>query len=414
MARRLYEQCLLSAACGVMVSMPVWASDVPCEAQVLQQLGWQAAPQSAQPWLQDALICQMSNLKAAQNQSLLYYPSHWHQDVAVLQAALNSQASRCAFQFKMSDAVQAATQKLSLNARFRFTAVQASWVNFGTRERSLWQQTRSFGRRFEPKYSNSQAFEVFYSGKVRAECSTGRQIAQIATLRELFGDEDFNRVFTASELSIGTSVSLHETDSVLLGRHKGEWFQDGSGRKTAALGRQAWLGAPGMIVHVKEASYLDDVSNQAENFVVVAVSEAAQQQLSQGQGLTRFQRDNVQLWQLSQSINQVGMRYFERLLIEKDSTLWQALPPAQRIVAKQMLALLQQPFYQEFLIYVHPMGIKSVGFHVARLLDRNPRTPYTIELALHNIPTEVYQRWLQAQLQNCRSHQSLQDAVSAS
>ncbi|UOO91843.1 hypothetical protein [Vitreoscilla stercoraria] len=413
MARRLYRQGLW-AVCCVMGSMSAWASDLPCEAQVLQGLGWQAVSQAVQPRLQDASICNMPHLQAAQSQSSLHYPSHWHQNVAVLQAALNSQASRCAFQFKMSAAVQSATQKLSLNTGFRFTAVQASWVNFGANERLLWRQTQSFGRRFEPQYTHSDAFEVFYSGKVRTECSTGRQIAQIATLRELFGDEDFNRVFTAAELSIGRSISLHDTDSILLGRHKGEWFQDGSGRKTAALGRQAWLGAPGMIVHVKDASYLDDISNQAENFVVVAVSAAAQQQLSQGQGLIRFQRDNLKLWHLSQSINQVDRRYFQRLLIEKDSNLWQALPQAQRQIANQMLALLQQPFYQEFLIYVHPMGIQSVGFHMARLLDRNPRTPYTIELALHNIPTEIYQRWLQAQLQKCHIHQRLQDAGSAS
>ena len=68
-----------------------------------------------------------------------------------------------------------------------------------------------------------------------------------------------------------------------------------------------------------------------------------------------------------------------------------------------MLALLQQPFYQGFDVHVHPMGRKPVAFHIARLLDRNPRTPFKIELTLHNLPTEIYNRWVQSQLAACRA-----------
>ena len=60
--------------------------------------------------------------------------------------------------------------------------------------------------------------------------------------------------------------------------------------------------------------------------------------------------------------------------------------------------LLDDPFYQQFVIYVHPRGIRPIGYHVARLLDRNPRTPFSIDLAVHNLHTTLYRRWREAQL----------------
>ncbi|NEL41915.1 MAG: hypothetical protein G3W69_29415, partial [Xanthomonas perforans] len=59
------------------------------------------------------------------------------------------------------------------------------------------------------------------------------------------------------------------------------------------------------------------------------------------------------------------------------------------------------PFYQGFLVYVHPKGTKPIGYHVARLLDRNPRTPYAIDLTLHNLRSTLYWRWIDWQLQQC-------------
>ncbi len=45
--------------------------------------------------------------------------------------------------------------------------------------------------------------------------------------------------------------------------------------------------------------------------------------------------------------------------------------------------------------------IEEIPEAVARLLDRNPRTPYSIDLALHNLHTTLFRRWLQAQLRDC-------------
>ena len=64
-------------------------------------------------------------------------------------------------------------------------------------------------------------------------------------------------------------------------------------------------------------------------------------------------------------------------------------------------AALDDPFYRGFELYVHRQGVKPVGFHVARMLDRNPRTPYRIELALHNLHTTLFERYVAYQLRIC-------------
>ncbi|KAG1356753.1 hypothetical protein G6F61_014600 [Rhizopus arrhizus] len=51
------------------------------------------------------------------------------------------------------------------------------------------------------------------------------------------------------------------------------------------LGRQAFVGVPGFIEHVYDKGTLDDLSNQAENFVVVEVGEGAAQALALHGGL---------------------------------------------------------------------------------------------------------------------------------
>ena len=66
-----------------------------------------------------------------------------------------------------------------------------------------------------------------------------------------------------------------------------------------------------------------------------------------------------------------------------------------------MDAILSDPFYGGFMIYVHAQGVQPVGFHIARLLDRNPGTPFHIELALHNLHTELYLRYVRHEIDAC-------------
>lgn len=379
-----------------------------CVQGLLQRLGWrfeQAAV--AAPQVHGGPVCTRASLAEAQAAGDLrvQWPARFNdaQRQAVLQGLLDDPATVCAYTFELGAAVKRATQALQDNPDFRFSGLQLGWIGFGARGAPAqgWQRVRSLGRGYVPAAGNSRALQAFYSGRVRAECGVGRQVAQLATQRELYGDAAFDAEFAADELSIGTFLGLHDTDSILLGAHAGDFFADGKAVRTAARGRQAFVGVPGFIEHVFDATTLDDLSNQAENFVVVDVGDAAAQALAAQGGLAGYDQRNHELWQLAQTLPRLGRRYFERLLFERDPDLRRQLAPRYRGTLARMDQLLDDPFYQQFVIYVHPRGIRPIGYHVIRLLDRNPRTPFSIDLALHNLHTTLYRRWREAQLRHC-------------
>ncbi|HVJ37909.1 MAG TPA: hypothetical protein VM687_08910, partial [Stenotrophomonas sp.] len=321
-----------------------------------------------------------------------------------VQGLFDQPATLCAYAFKLGEAARRASQRLAANPGFRFTALQAGWISFGNGAHAQgWTQFRSFGRGYQPLAGNSAALDAFYRGQVRGECGVGRQVAQLATQRELYGDPGFDAAFAPGELSIGTFVTLHDTDSILLGRHAGSFLADGKGVRSAALGRQAFMGVPGFIEHAFSKRFLDDLSNQAENFIVVDVSDQAAHALHAHAGLAYYDRVNRRLWELAQQVQAPGRRGFERLLYERDADALKHLNNDERAVVAQMQALLDDPFYRGFIVYVHPRGVRPIGYHIARLLDRNPRTPFTIDLALHNLHTTLYQRWIAYRLAQCAS-----------
>ena len=390
---------------------PAWVVAAPspdCTQGLLQRLGWRFEEASlTAPQVRGGPVCTRASLADSQAAGDLQVrwpaalPAAARQ--ALLQQLLDDPATVCAYAFELGAATRRATSALQGNPTFRFSGPQLGWIGFGLQGAPAqgWQRTRSFGRGFVPRAGNSHALEAFYSGVVRAECGVGRQVAQLATQRELYGDAAFDTGFAAEELSIGTFLALHDTDSILLGAHAGDFFADGKAVRTSAMGRQAFVGVPGFIEHVYDKGTLDDLSNQAENFVVVEVGEGAAQALALRAGLAWYDQRNAELWKLAQDIPRIGQRYFERLLFERDPQLRARLAPRYHAALVRMDQLLDDPFYQQFVIYVHPRGIRPIGYHIVRLLDRNPRTPFSIDLAVHNLHTTLYRRWREAQLRHC-------------
>ncbi|CAH0066158.1 conserved exported protein of unknown function [Stenotrophomonas maltophilia] len=384
------------------------ATAADCTQGLLQRLGWRFDEAAlSTPQVHGGAVCTRASLAESQAAGDLHV--RWPADMsatarqALLQQLLDDPATVCAYAFELGAATQRAATALQGNPGFRFSGLQLGWIGFGLHgaQAQGWQRTRSFGRGFVPTASNSQALQAFYSGNVRAECGVGRQVAQLSAQRELYGDAAFDAEFAAEELSIGTFLALHGTDSILLGAHSGDFFADGKAVRTSAMGRQAFVGVPGFIEHVYEKGTLDDLSNQAENFVVVDVGADAAQALATHGGLAWYDQRNVELWKLAQDIPRIGQRYFERLLFERDPDLRARLEPRYHATLARMDQLLDDPFYQQFVIYVHPRGIRPIGYHIARLLDRNPRTPFSIDLAVHNLHTTLYRRWREAQLRHC-------------
>ena len=390
---------------------PAWVGAAPsldCTQGLLQRLGWRFEEASlTAPQVRGGPVCTRASLADSQAAGDLQVrwpaalPAAARQ--ALLQQLLDDPATVCAYAFELGAATRRATSALQGNPTFRFSGPQLGWIGFGLQGAPAqgWQRTRSFGRGFVPRAGNSHALQAFYSGAVRAECGVGRQVAQLATQRELYGDAALDTGFAAEELSIGTFLALHDTDSILLGAHAGDLFADGKAVRTSAMGRQAFVGVPGFIEHVYDKGTLDDLSNQAENFVVVEVGEGAAQALALHAGLAWYDQRNAELWKLAQDIPRIGQRYFERLLFERDPQLRAGLAQRYHAALVRMDQLLDDPFYQQFVIYVHPRGIRPIGYHIVRLLDRNPRTPFSIDLAVHNLHTTLYRRWREAQLRHC-------------
>lgn len=391
------------------VAPPAPAADsAACMLPLLQRLGWQLHDAGiAAPVIHGGEPCRRASLDAARQRgdlrALLPRSYDNAQRERVYRDLLDDPATLCAYAFQLGEATRRAAARLQDNRGYRFSALQLGWIGFGPRGARAqgWQRFRSFGRGYAPVASNAVALEAFYSGQVRSECGVGRQVAQLATQRELYGDAGFDREFAPGELSIGTFLTLHDTPSILLGANAGEFFADGKAVRTSRLGRQAFMGVPGFIEHVFDKRHLDDINNQAENFVIADVSAEAAEALARHGGLAHYDALNRRLWELSRQMPVHHGRYFERLLHERDPALRDALPEAQRPLLAQMDALLADPVYRGMMLYVHPKGVRPLGYHVARLLDRNPRTPYSIDLALHNLHTTLFRRWLQAQLRDC-------------
>jgi hypothetical protein len=379
-----------------------------CLQRLLERLGWQISIAAIDaPRVHAGPVCERADLRQAQAAGDLRVelPRAWAADQRqrFLQTLVDDPATVCAYAFVLGEATRRAATRLQDNPGYRFSALQLGWIGFGVggSRAQGWEGFRSLGRGYQPAGRNSVALQAFYDGRVRSECGVGRQVAQLATQRELYGDAAFDTAFTPGELSIGTFLTLHNTDSILLGHHAGEFLADGKAVRTAERGRQAFMGAPGFIEHVFDRVTLDDINNQAENFVIVDVSAAAADALRTHGGFAHYDRVNHRIWELASRMPGPGLRRFERLLAERDPELRAALPADQQPLLAELDRLLDDPFYREFVIYVHPRGIRPVGYYIARLLDRNPRTPFAFELGLHNLHTTLYRRWIDTQLRQC-------------
>jgi hypothetical protein len=381
-----------------------------CTRALLESLGWRFDEDAAAsaPRLEPGTPCTRSDLSAARAAGDLRatLPAGWHGAGAEAwyAALLEHPATICAYAFRLGEATRRAVDRLAANDGYRFTALQLGWIGFGAggAARDGWRPIASFGRGFVPRAGNWRAIEGFYHGRVRAECGVGRQVAQYAAQAELYGPEGFEAAFAAEEIVIGRWRVLNAGNGLLQGASAGAFTRDGAARHASRLGRQAFAGVPGYLEHVFPRHALDDIDNQAQNFVVYAVDADAAEALRARDGFAHYNAEARRLWELSRRFPQSRPpRYFQRLLLEDDARLRERLPPPLQALSAEMAALLADPFFGGFHVYVHRHGVLPVGHHVVRMLDRNPRTPFHIAFALHNVHTTLRRRYLDHRLAAC-------------
>lgn len=394
---------LLMLACA-----PGVAATPGCEQALLESLGWRfATTQVAEPRIQAGAPCDRASLAEAQAAGDLRVLLPTLLDPAArarLHARLLADpASTCAFGFRLGDATRRGVDQLVGNRGFRFSWLQVGWIGFGPTGagRDGWTRIAPFGRGYIPRNGNWNAIQGFYRGQVRAECGVGRQVAQFAAQAELFGPAGFDDAFAAEEIAIGTWHVLNRSGGILQGAAAGEYTRDGLARDASARGRQALMGVPGYIGHVFDRSHLDDIHNQAQNFVVYDVSAAAAAALRRHGGFAHYNARMDEAWALARTLPAGGRHHFQRLLFERDARLRTRLAGSQLDTLARLDAILADPFFTGFHVYVHRQGVQPIGYHLARMLDRNPRTPFKVEFALHNVHTTLMRRWFEHRLRYC-------------
>ena len=385
------------------------AADRGCERALLEELGWRfVASDAAHPRIEAGRPCERGSLAEAQAMGDLRVTVPSNASAPALSTLhrelLAHSGTTCAYAFKLGDATRRAVDRLAANPGYRFSGLQAGWIGFGIggAGRDGWRRIAPFGRGYVPSAGNWDAINAFFSGEVRAECGVGRQVAQFAAQAELYGPSGFDAAFAAEEIAIGTWHVLNRSGGILQGAAAGVMTHDGLARQASALGRQAFMGVPGYIEHVLGRDTLDDINNQAENFVVYDVSAGAEAALRARGGFADYNTMAAELWRLSRLLPAEGSRYFERLLVERDPALRAQLGGARGETLAALDAIVADPFFIGLRIYVHRHGVTPVAYHFVRLLDRNPRTPFRIALALHNVHTTLMQRWIDNRLLTCR------------
>ncbi|HEY5804066.1 MAG TPA: hypothetical protein VIT90_10280 [Lysobacter sp.] len=409
--RRSRAAVALGAALALLAGAACAAPDLNagCTQRLLQELGWRfVAADVAAVEVHAGTPCDRASLAEARTAGDLVVRIPNGVDAAttdrVAAGLLHHAATRCAYGFALGTATRRAIDRLVANPGFRFSSVQIGWIGFGPTgsRRDGWKPIAPFGRGYQPSGANSRAIDAFYVGHVRGECGLGRQVAQYASQAELYGMDAFDAEFAADEIVIGTFNRLQPTRSILVGSSAGELTRDGRAAQASQQGRQAFMGLPGFIFHVFDRSKLDDLNNQAENFVVYDLSAEAAAALRERGGFEFYNERNREVWSLARSVQaRKPRRYFERLVYERDAGLRAQQSGETLATLARIDELLDDPFYRGFEVYVHHQGVKPVGFHIARLLDRNPRTPFRIELALHNLHTTLYDRYIAHRLRDC-------------
>jgi hypothetical protein len=98
---------------------------------------------------------------------------------------------------------------------------------------------------------------------------------------------------------IGRFSLLQRSNSVLLGA-AGEFERDGLAVHASARGCQAFSRPAGFIVHVLPRETLDDINNQAKNFVIHHVDAAAESLRRQG-GFEPFNEFAAAAWAITRT-----------------------------------------------------------------------------------------------------------------
>jgi hypothetical protein len=254
-----------------------------------------------------------------------------------------------------------------------------------------------------------------YHSMFSSECGTGLQLAEYSTLNELFGTAEMENRFQPENIFVGDWSDVNQSQSVIHGKVGRRVFSM-DGLEYAQQGSRMLIGLPGYIGSLYDESHLDDKTNRNENFIVVDASEAAAQALVSRGGLLKYLDYLKTIWKLTSTLSSEELQGLQTLANEGKlqsadiRSITQAMPPPvldrrdkpdASATALQVAEMLSDPFLNETKVYVHPIGVKPISWHILRLARVNSRTPYGVSFYAEATHGEIFDRWLDLQLQSC-------------
>jgi hypothetical protein len=383
-------------------------ADLDCKLGVLSELGWslELNPQLKQPQVIAKNICNattinqigfsgylrliLPNDKTANGRLI---PSAILAEEAAVDAALRAPQSMCAYGLYYGPALKAAAQKLTDNHWYSFN----SFLHSGSVRLDGvdgWKRVSCSAdeKCFVPS-NNAQAINSLYSASFASECGSGLHLAEYSAIYELFGAQEFNTRFTAQEIFASNWPNVESSLSVIHGRTGRRYFdKDGTSYVTGdGGGALALVGVPGYLGNVFGEDYLDRSADRGENFIIVSTTPAAAMAFAANQGFSGYNQIARRIWELSQGMDQqetLNLEFFGR-----------GMSPNGDEVAK----LIRDPFLSQTMTYVHDVGFKSLAGHLIRLARLNPRTPYSFFFYAESTHGEIFDRWLQMKVDQCKN-----------
>lgn len=387
-----------------------------CKRAVLEKIGWTVENTSEKFEIISPEKCEGSSVeKLNLRLKINLEAAHENQIHGALEQAFYSGGTNCAYQSRLSKAASTATQKLKQNLLYIFTpfwAHENDDLRLGTLSK-YWQSESCNGRCYIPKNGQvAEAAQAFYTSIFSTDCGVGLELSEITTVQELFGTESFEKNFTQNEMIIGDIKALTTTSNLFRGvKTKSIWSSDGIAYSRA--GSQAFIGVTGYIGHVRDPKYfIDDTINGNENFMILQSSTNAAQALLEKGGLLSYDNYLKLIWETSQGLSVEELQAIEQVVVlnllkkATDITLQNYMPKDSGQIVSQrayeLLKLLKDPFLSETQLYVHPVGKKSISWHLVRLARLNPRTPYNIRFYPDVMHSIVYDRWIKSLLDACQ------------
>ncbi|MBT4760974.1 MAG: hypothetical protein HOO06_04685 [Bdellovibrionaceae bacterium] len=240
----------------------------------------------------------------------------------------------------------------------------------------------SMGCLAKPSVTSSEAIDAIYDAAIETECFNASYLLPMLVEREVYGSDIYNKIYQNGTLTIGyvdgASNHFNFWNYVLAIPEAIDTMLDSS-YKLRHKGPLLAIGLRGAIINEgkfrKDLSTLENPSghevlldskpDRNENFVIVHMSENSYRSLV-SLGTANLSDKMLEAWK------QLGK-------LKKYKNLNSDFKNKQKR-NNWINRFLNDPFFTETQVYVHPLGVMSIRDHIVRLFKKNPRMPYRIRL----------------------------------